>query len=75
MNYTEWQDSVPESITTDSLWKMTAYYVLESELLTNINLVLKRDYLNKGESINYEKRKIWSLRRSVCAGYLDVRSG
>jgi hypothetical protein len=25
MNYTEWQDSVPETITADSLWKMTAY--------------------------------------------------
>jgi four helix bundle protein len=25
MNYTSWQSSVPESIKTDSLWKMTAY--------------------------------------------------
>ena len=25
MNYADWQTSVPESITRDSLWKMTAY--------------------------------------------------
>jgi four helix bundle protein len=25
MNYAEWENSVPEAITADSLWKMTAY--------------------------------------------------
>ncbi len=25
MNYTEWEQTVPQEITSDSLWKMTAY--------------------------------------------------